>query len=167
MSDHHVHTPTGGESRGHETSDVGVRPFVWVVVGLAVAAVLGNLVLFGFYNTLSNRIIARQEQPGPMARATQLPPEPRLEISPERNWQATLAEHTQQLNSYGWVDQNAGTARIPIERAMQLTLERGLPTRAGATTLEESPDLQQADDLDSEGGQPPENDARDQPGAEE
>jgi cytochrome c oxidase cbb3-type subunit III len=34
------------------------------------------------------------------------------------------------LHSYGWVDQAAGIVRIPIERAMELLAERGLPARA-------------------------------------
>jgi hypothetical protein len=33
------------------------------------------------------------------------------------------------LNSYGWVDKNAGIARIPIREAMKLTVQQGLPTR--------------------------------------
>ena len=33
------------------------------------------------------------------------------------------------LDSYGWVDKNAGIVRIPIDEAMKLTLQRGLPTR--------------------------------------
>jgi hypothetical protein len=44
---------------------------------------------------------------------------------------ASLAElraaEDSDLNSYGWVDRKSGIARIPIERAMQLLLERGLP----------------------------------------
>ena len=40
------------------------------------------------------------------------------------------------LNSYGWVDRTSGVARIPIDRAMQLLLERGLPdVGAGQTPL--------------------------------
>jgi hypothetical protein len=40
------------------------------------------------------------------------------------------------LDSYGWIDQNSGTVRIPIDRAMQLLLERGLPdVGAGQTPL--------------------------------
>ena len=35
------------------------------------------------------------------------------------------------LDSYGWVDKNAGVVRIPIDEAMKLTLERGLPARPG------------------------------------
>ncbi len=33
------------------------------------------------------------------------------------------------LYSYGWVDEKAGTVRIPIERAMDLIVQRGLPVR--------------------------------------
>jgi hypothetical protein len=36
------------------------------------------------------------------------------------------------LDSYGWVDENAGTVRIPIERAMDLLVQRGLPVRPQA-----------------------------------
>ena len=43
------------------------------------------------------------------------------------------AEHAD-LNSYGWVDRTSGIARIPIDRAMQLVLERGLPDVGGGQT---------------------------------
>ncbi len=33
------------------------------------------------------------------------------------------------LHSYGWIDQQKGIVRIPIERAMELTAQRGLPAR--------------------------------------
>ena len=41
-------------------------------------------------------------------------------------------QEEQTLNSYGWVDQQAGVVRIPIDRAMQLLAQRGLPTRPQA-----------------------------------
>jgi hypothetical protein len=40
-----------------------------------------------------------------------------------------LPPQAELLEGYGWVDRSAGTVRLPIERAMQLLLERGLPTR--------------------------------------
>jgi hypothetical protein len=33
------------------------------------------------------------------------------------------------LYSYGWIDKSAGVAHIPIQRAMDLVLQKGLPTR--------------------------------------
>jgi hypothetical protein len=43
------------------------------------------------------------------------------------------------LNSYGWVDKQAGVARIPIDRAMELLAQRGLPTRPQAGAVPPSP----------------------------
>jgi len=40
-------------------------------------------------------------------------------------------EEDRVLNSYGWVDANGGVVHIPIEQAMKLTLEQGLPARHG------------------------------------
>ena len=41
-------------------------------------------------------------------------------------------QEEQTLHSYGWVDQQAGVVRIPIDRAMELLAQRGLPTRPQA-----------------------------------
>jgi hypothetical protein len=38
-----------------------------------------------------------------------------------------LAEENAALATYGWVDRDAGIVRIPIERAMELLVLRGLP----------------------------------------
>src|SRR5207247_4662310 len=48
-------------------------------------------------------------------------------------------QEEQTLNSYGWVDQQNGVVRIPIDRAMQLIAERGLPTRPQTGTVPPSP----------------------------
>ena len=37
------------------------------------------------------------------------------------------------LTTYGWVDRQKGLVRIPIDRAMELLLQRGLPARPSAT----------------------------------
>lgn len=37
------------------------------------------------------------------------------------------------LNSYGWVDQKNGIARIPIDRAIDIVAARGLPARPTST----------------------------------
>ena len=36
-----------------------------------------------------------------------------------------------QLNHYGWIDKEAGIARIPIDRAMDILARQGLPEPAG------------------------------------
>jgi hypothetical protein len=63
-------------------------------------------------------------------------PEPRLEVKPGASLTELRAAEDADLNSYGWVDRNTGTVRIPIDRAMQLLIDRGLPdVGAGQTPL--------------------------------
>ena len=44
-----------------------------------------------------------------------------------------LQQSGAELNSYGWVDQTSGVVRIPVDRAIELSLERGFPTRAASS----------------------------------
>jgi hypothetical protein len=42
------------------------------------------------------------------------------------------AQEDRLLSTYGWTDKKAGVVRIPIDRAMQLQMERGFPIRKEA-----------------------------------
>jgi hypothetical protein len=66
-------------------------------------------------------------------------PEPRLETDERSEINDFRLHEEQTLNSTGWVDQNAGTVHIPIERAMELTVQRGLPTNPKSGTAPSSP----------------------------
>jgi len=39
------------------------------------------------------------------------------------------AAQERELTTYGWVDKEKQTVRIPIDRAMELLAQRGLPAR--------------------------------------
>jgi hypothetical protein len=56
-------------------------------------------------------------------------PAPALESAPQADLARYRAEKTKLLTTTGWVDEQAGIARIPIATAMTLLSERGL--RAG------------------------------------
>jgi hypothetical protein len=60
---------------------------------------------------------------------SRVPPEPRLQTNPREDLADLRAREDARLHSYGWVDKNAGVVRIPIDDAIKLTLERGLPSR--------------------------------------
>ena len=71
--------------------------------------------------------------PAPLAEAPgRLPPEPRLQTLPFADIEAQRSEEHDVLTSYGWVDEKAGTVRIPIEDAMRLLAKRGLPVASKA-----------------------------------
>jgi hypothetical protein len=57
------------------------------------------------------------------------PPAPALEAQSAQTLDRYRPIEEQKLNSYGWVNRSAGTIRVPIDRAMDLTAQRGLPSR--------------------------------------
>jgi len=65
----------------------------------------------------------------PMSDARILPPHPRLQVDPQKEIHDYCEQQAEILDSYGWVDQSAGIVRIPIDRAIDLTMKNGLPAR--------------------------------------
>ena len=118
----------------HETTDVNIRAIFAFGAGLVVSAVIISFVVWVLFKYFEAREARRVTPEYPLA-ATQeqrKPPEPQLQTNPREDLQQLRAEEEQILNSYGWVDKNAGVVRIPIEEAMKLTVQRGLPSRSGS-----------------------------------
>jgi hypothetical protein len=126
----HAHDAEPVEVR-HETSDVNIRAIFGFGIGLAVATVIigiGVWLLFQFFTAREARTVFTEY---PLAvQGSRQPPEPRLQTTPRQDMNDLRAREDQLLNSYGWVDKEKGVVRIPIDRAMQLVVERGLPTRS-------------------------------------
>lgn len=149
---HETHLPVPGG--GYEKTDATLRPIVVLAVILSVIVVVG-LIAIGGLTVLVNGQLARTQPPVPsMFNPNQTPPEPRLQVLPRDSWQQMLAQDTKRLNSYGWVDQNGGVVHIPIDRAMELLLQRGLPVRQQEPG-QAQPDLQDQFDPGNSGGQAP------------
>ena len=58
-------------------------------------------------------------------------PAPRLQTQPFKDVYLLKQGQNERLDSYGWVDKADGIVHIPIDRAIELTLERGLPAPGG------------------------------------
>jgi hypothetical protein len=70
-----------------------------------------------------------------MAEITQSFPTPRVQADDGNQDVADLhAREDLLLSNYTWVDESKGTVRIPIERAMELVAQRGLPVAQPAQT---------------------------------
>ena len=68
------------------------------------------------------------EMQNKVAELTQTFPTPRLQTDDGNQDVADLhAREDLLLDNYSWVDQSKGKVRIPIERAMELIAQRGLP----------------------------------------
>ena len=124
-ADHH----DSPSHRGHETSDVNIRKILAVGSGLLLLTFLSMLAMVWVFDYMEQRQ-AGQDTPVPdFAVNRPLPPEPRLQVTPSQDLQAIRSAEDAELNSYGWVDKDQGVVRIPIDRAMELLLQHGLPSR--------------------------------------
>jgi hypothetical protein len=108
--------------------EIDARAVVYSVVGVFAVSALVLALMVGLFHVLESRQRRLDPPPSPLAEAglRRLPPGPRLQAAPERQLQELRRTEEHLLDSYGWVDQASGVARIPIERAMDLILERGL-----------------------------------------
>jgi hypothetical protein len=115
--------------RGYETRDADVRVIALLCGGLLMLIGVVLLLSGGIYDYLAARLARSGVSISAPAVTRQLPPEPRLQVSPARDLQEMRAREDEVLHSYGWVDRQAGIVRIPIARAIDLLAERGLPAR--------------------------------------
>jgi hypothetical protein len=113
---------------GYETSDanVGRVVLITVVLGVVVTCVLfGVTALMGSFERSAAE---RASGLHPLA-VDAPPPGPQLQADPA----AELAEHRalelRRTSEYAWVDAERGIVRIPVEHAMELIAERGVPSR--------------------------------------
>jgi len=115
----------------HEQSDISVSG----VVAFAVALMTVCVLIFGAIRVLTGVFARYRMQPVtadyPLAAESlrRLPPEPRLQTDPRDDLTHLRDTEDRVLESYGWVDRDAGVVRIPIDQAMRLVVERGLPAR--------------------------------------
>jgi hypothetical protein len=139
---HHPHAggmptgPTDNVEVQHEESDVDIRAIFGFGAALIVVGIVVSVVVLLLFNFLDGRANQQVQAAYPLAAGQQeerLPPEPRLQTDPREDLATLRAREDEALRSYGWVDRNGGVVRIPIDRAIELTLERGLPSRQGQT----------------------------------
>jgi hypothetical protein len=131
----------GGDDLGFEREDLSPRAIFGFLAGLAVAGVLVYFIVNGMYGFLD--AYYRKNQPAVTPMESHLPadtrtitpgdvsrfPQPRLETSERTELNGFREEEEKILYSYGYADKSTGAVRIPIDRAMELIAQRGLPTR--------------------------------------
>ncbi|MGA2359045.1 MAG: hypothetical protein ABSF66_08605 [Terriglobales bacterium] len=132
---------------GHETDfereDLGTRGIFAFMIGLAIVGVVTYFIIVGMYSFLdkyersqmatasplvtSKGAMSRVVTQADMDKAFKDNGAPLLETNERGQFGDFLINQENRLNSYGWVDEKAGVAHIPIERAMDLIVKQGLP----------------------------------------
>ncbi|MEX2561471.1 MAG: hypothetical protein WD403_16220 [Pirellulales bacterium] len=111
---------------GHETTDVSPRAILISALVLAVVVILVHPLLWWATGYFEGRAERADPQVSPLA-GREEPPLPRLRPSPARDLEEFLAAEHKQLSEYDWIDRERQVVRIPIERSMELLVERGWP----------------------------------------
>jgi len=142
---HEVHAHAGHESAedqylnttegsGHEHTDANVWMIVQFAIWLVLSAVVVHLLMWVMFRVFVDQREAVTAPEFPLAgQEHRLPGGPRLQRFPANEILQFRTGEADQLNSYGWIDRNAGTVHIPIADAMRMTLEHGLPARTQAS----------------------------------
>jgi hypothetical protein len=143
MAADHAHgRPPATPPLNHELSDADPGPILKFLAFLVVGTVLTGLLVVPFYNYLERREAVEKTARHPMSLIgveRPLPPPPRLQTYPFQDIKELRQHDKPVVGTYEWVDRNAGTVRIPIERAMDLLAERGLPYRKGGEPSSKAP----------------------------
>jgi hypothetical protein len=114
----------------HEESDVNIRAIISFAVIVAAVSIVCAVIVWGMFVLFEHQAQARDPQLTRVARPATVMPAHTNE--PAALKQERTAEDAT-LHQYGWVDQKAGVAHIPIDQAKKLLIERGLPARTGGT----------------------------------
>ena len=123
---HDLHNP----DVAHEHDDVNVRAILWFVAVLSTIAIVIHIAMWGMFRGLTYYERTNEPYVTPLTRpAGEAPPEPRLQTTPWADLRQFRTEQHDYLHSYGWVDEKLGVARIPIAKAKELLLQRGIPVR--------------------------------------
>ena len=128
---HSANHPTPDPHRHQEfDNDVRPGPILAVVFGLVVIIITSMILMWWLSGSLKGKSEGHDPTPSPIPEASErrLPPGPRLQASPEAELIEMNRDYGRLLSSYGWVDRGNGIARIPVERAIELLADRGLPS---------------------------------------
>jgi hypothetical protein len=126
------------DDTAHEESDINIRAVMTATAVIAVVCLVTAGLMYGLFGFLESQATARDPRLSPLAvPAVKMPPntlgspafgdapDPKLLTDEPQYLSGVRGEWQKELHSYGWIDQQAGVARIPIDRAKDLLVERG------------------------------------------
>jgi hypothetical protein len=153
----HIKPQSGGhvaraDQAQHEESDVNIKAIVGFGIFLVISAVVIHVALYGLYLFFDNMAEKQNAPPNPMMRSEKpvgtptMSAEsqaetakrlnrtfggnalnPMLQVDDVHDMDMMRKAQDTQMSEYQWTNKGTGNVRIPIDRAMDLIAERGLP----------------------------------------
>jgi len=139
---HDYSVPSHAESAHEQVEfdrEIQYHQLIWMGVGLLVIALASGVLVFFMLKGFMQWRDKSAGLPPVMSAAPALATGPQLLARPADELTRLRAAEDEQLHSYGWIDQTQGVARIPIERALDIAAEKGLPTVSAAPASAATP----------------------------
>ena len=116
----------------HEKRDVNVWVITRFGIGLVLTTIASLFIVLAVFHYLqvSENALPPPQPTGVNVDARRLPPEPRLLTNEPENLQEVRTAEDQILNNFSWADEKHTVVKLPIDRAVDLLVQRGLPSRA-------------------------------------
>jgi len=115
-------------TQGYEAADTDPRPLVFGGFLLALL-VVGSLAVSAWVSQGVDEELEKEEQVSPVSQLRTVPPGPELQPMPRNELVLVREREEHLLHETEWIDPVNGIVRIPIERAMELSLAEGYPAR--------------------------------------
>lgn len=127
MGEPHRNSRRPAPTQGYD-AELDLKSIIGFGVALVLVTLLVLALMWGMGIVFKEAEQAKDHPPSPMAEALvdPIPPGPRLQSTPPRDMDELRAQDRETLTTYGWVDPATGVARIPIDRAMSILVEKGI-----------------------------------------
>jgi|SRR5579863_4102679 len=134
-----AHDPEVNPGVSHETRDVNVFQISAFGIGLLLSCIVVVFLMWAMFDFLFHREDEKNRgnpAAAMMNERPKLPPEPRLQAEPRIELKDLRADEDAILSSYGWIDPNKGIVRIPINQAIDIVAQKGLPSKPSPAGLD-------------------------------
>jgi hypothetical protein len=122
-------SPVSADNPGYEVRDASIKGLITFAVVLALV-LFATLVSMRYMFSALNKLTPLGETASPFDNGRNSPSGPLVQAQPHQDLTAYCANQSQTVGTYAWVNKDGGIVQIPIDRAMDLTLQRGLPSRS-------------------------------------
>jgi hypothetical protein len=112
------------EELKHQGTDVKFSAIITAAAIFVVIAAFIHIGVWLLYRYVREEDRARDVRRTFLETKAPVPPEPRLQVDPSEEFQKYLQQEKEILNSYAWTSRADGKVRIPIDRAMDLVVEK-------------------------------------------
>jgi hypothetical protein len=112
------------QNRGYERSEINLTAVKTALIAFLVVAFVLYAGVWWLYQYWRAQDAGRDVRRSLVDAKPPIPPEPRLQVDPQADYQEYFRKQQGILKTYGWISREEGKVRIPIDRAMELMVEK-------------------------------------------